>query len=446
MSNGRDGFAGSMGALMALVGSAVGLGNLWRFPYLMGNNGGAAFIIIYIAFVILLCVPIMLAEFSIGRRSQINAFSAMRSLAPGSKWGLIGVLFVLVAVLILSFYSVVGGWTMDYLFQSITFNLPEQTKAADTFSLCTSSTFRPLIFTSVFVILSSIILIAGVKDGIEKVAKIMMPLLFVIIIALAIKSSLLPGASKGLSFLLRPDFSAVNAQTILAALGQAFFSLSIGMGAIMTYGSYVRRSANILSITTATALADTLFALLAGLVIMPAVFAFGMSASEGPGLLFIVLPEVFSVFTGGGLFAILFFFAVFLAAISSAFSLLEVIVAYLSEELKISRRLSIFIASSVCLFLAVLCSLSQGALSEFKILGFTFFDLFDTLTANLLMPIGALLMVVFVGWKMRKPDFVDEITSAGKVRVKPIIYNTIYFIIKYIAPLAIITIMICGWL
>lgn len=441
----RDGFGSSIGALVALVGSAIGLGNLWRFPYLMGTNGGSAFILIYIAFVIVLCVPIMIVEFSLGRRSQASSFRAFRVLAPGSKWYLIGMLFVISSVLVLAFYCVVGGWTMDYLYRAITFSLPK-TAAGESFRLATSTTFRPLIFTLVFLISSAMVLLSGVKSGIEKCAKLMMPLLFVLIIVLMVKSLSLEGSKAGVEFLLKPDFSKVNSRTILAALGQAFFSLSIGMGTVLTYGSYVAKKENIIAMSTKTAVADTVFALLAGLAIMPAVFALGMSPSEGPGLLFIVLPEVFAQIAGGSIFAILFFLAAFLAAITSAFSILEVIVAYLSEEYGIDRKKAIYISSSICLVLAVMSSLSQGPLAEFKLLGFDFFSLCDALTTNLLMPLGSLLMVIFVGWRMPKSYFIDEISCHNTMRYKQGLYKIIYFIVKFFAPLAIITIIICGWL
>lgn len=435
----RDSFANSFGALMALVGSAIGLGNLWRFPYLMGTNGGAAFIIIYIAFVFLFCIPIAIAEFTIGQRSQSNAFGAFKILAPGTKWRFMGILFVLGAVMVLSFYSVVGGWTMDYLFQAISLSLPSISDAPNTFSKVISSEYRSLISTFVFLLSTSVILFAGVKGGIEKCAKVMMPLLFLLIIVVIFKSLSLKGSSEGIEFLLKPDFSAITANTILSALGQAFFSLSIGMGTLMTYASYVRKNKNVTALLSKMAIADTLFALLAGLAIMPAVFALGVSPSEGPGLLFIILPEVFSQISGGSFFAILFFAAVFLAAITSSISLLEVAVAFIGEEFKMGRKKAIIVSSLFCLVLAVLCSLSQGVLSSFKLFGKTIFDLFDSTTANFIMPIGALLIVIFVGWKMKKTEFYDEISTSKLKKV-------IYFIIKYIAPIAIISIMVFGWI
>ncbi|MEG2849285.1 MAG: sodium-dependent transporter, partial [Bacteroidales bacterium] len=292
----RDNFGSRFGVLVAMAGSAVGLGNLWRFPYLVGTNGGAAFIIIYLVFVFLLCIPIMYAEFIIGRRSEANAFGAFRVLAPGSKWSVIGLLGVFAAISILAFYSVVGGWTIDYIAKAFMFkfDITNTAELETMFSNSVSSTFEPILYMSIFLILTGLIVIAGVKQGIEKYTKLMMPLLFFLVIIIAVRSVTLPNSMEGLSFLFKPDFSKVTASTFLDALGQAFFSLSLGCGCILTYGSYVKKDENIVKTSVYTSVADTLFAIIAGLAIMPAVFSFGISPSEGPGLVFVTLPLVFA--------------------------------------------------------------------------------------------------------------------------------------------------------
>ncbi|MEF9985782.1 MAG: sodium-dependent transporter [Bacteroidales bacterium] len=444
----RDNFGSRFGVLVAMAGSAVGLGNLWRFPYLVGTNGGAAFIIIYLVFVFLLCIPIMYAEFIIGRRSEANAFGAFRVLAPGSKWSVIGLLGVFAAISILAFYSVVGGWTIDYIAKAFMFkfDITNTTELETMFSNSVSSTFEPILYMSIFLILTGLIVIAGVKQGIEKYTKLMMPLLFFLVIIIAVRSVTLPNSMEGLSFLFKPDFSKVTASTFLDALGQAFFSLSLGCGCILTYGSYVKKDENIVKTSVYTSVADTLFAIIAGLAIMPAVFSFGISPSEGPGLVFVTLPLVFAQIPMGGLLAILFFFILFFAAITSSISLLEVIVAYMIEELKIKRIPSVIISLIFIFFLSSLCSLSQGTLADVKILGVTFFDFFDGLSANVLMPVGGFLTVVFVGWRLGKANFKDEITSKGYVRLQEWFVNFTYFTIKYIAPIVISVILVRGFI
>lgn len=435
------------GALVAMAGSAVGLGNLWRFPYLVGTNGGAAFIIIYLLFVFILCVPIMVAEFVIGRRSQSNVFGAFKILAPGSKWGITGIIAMVASISILSFYSVVGGWTIDYLVRAISFHLyPAAGESYETaFHSMVSAPVQPLIFTLIFLLVTGAIVLGGVKKGIEKYTKIMMPLLFVMVIIIAIRSISLPNSSAGISFLFKPDFSQVNSDTFLNALGQAFFSLSLGCGTILTYGSYVQKNESILKISSLTALSDTMFAIIAGLAIMPAVFSFGISPSEGPGLVFIILPQIFHQITGGDIVAILFFLILLIAAVTSSISLLEVAVAYIKEEFNISRKGAVAISLGVSTLFGVLCSLSQGVLKDVKIFGNNFFDFFNNLSSNILMPIGCLLIVLFVGWKMKKNNFVEEMSNNGALKNKAI-YKTIFFIIRYIAPFVILLIMLMGLL
>ena len=442
----RDGFASSFGVLVAMAGSAVGLGNLWRFPYLVGTNGGAAFIILYLVCVLLLALPIMYSEFIIGRRSQANVFGAFEVLAPKTGWCNVGFIYVLCSIVIISFYCVVGGWTLDYFFKSLAFKFTTADTAAldGMFGATVASVGSSLGYMILFLIATALILYAGVKNGIEKYTKVMMPMLFVIVIVIAIRSVTLPGASAGLDFLLKPDFSKVTAKTFLEALGQAFFSLSVGCGSIMTYASYVKKKESIIGLSAQTAITDTIFAIIAGLAIMPAVFAFGISPGQGPGLVFVTLPYIFAQLPLGSILAIMFFFMLFIAALTSSISMLEVVVAYLNEEFKLGRTLSIVISTTVVIIFGTLCALSQGVLADFKIFGNNIFDCFDKLSANILLPLGGLIVVIFVGWKMSKKDVLDELTSGGAHKYPAALQNIIYISMKYLAPIVVAVILVRG--
>ncbi|MDD3843657.1 MAG: sodium-dependent transporter [Bacteroidales bacterium] len=443
-TNQRDGFGSRFGVLVAVAGSAVGLGNLWRFPYMVGNNGGAAFIILYLAFVIVLCLPIMFSEFIIGRRTQSNAFGAIKKLAPRSGWLTIGVISVVASVAIMSFYSVVGGWTLDYIIRSFSpsFLTSDSGSLAGQFSGYTSSSVMPVVTHLLFLAISALIVVAGVKNGIERYSKILMPVLFFLVLLLAIRSLTLDGAGAGVEFLFKPDFSKITGTTVLAALGQAFFSLSLGMGCIITYGSYVNKKENLFKISFMSAFADTGFAILAGLAVVPAVFAFGISPSEGPSLVFITLPQVFAQLPFGQIISIAFFFILLIAALTSAISLLEVIVAFCTEELKWSRKGAVIATFLLIGFFGSLSSLSQGILADVKVFGKTFFDFFDYTSSNIMLPVGGLLVVLFVGWKMKVSDVYDELTSGATISLKDWIFNSILFIIKYVAPIAILIVLI----
>ncbi len=435
----RDGFGSRFGVLVAVAGSAVGLGNLWRFPYMVGNNGGAAFILLYLFFVILLCLPIMFSEFVIGRRAQANVFGAVNSIAPKSGWLSIGIISVVASISIMSFYSVVGGWTLEYVFKSFSpsFLTSNSDSLSDQFSNFSQRGLLPVIMHLLFLLISALIVVAGVKNGIEKYSKILMPMLFVLVILLAIRSLTLPGASEGVKFLLYPDFSKITSQTVLAALGQAFFSLSLGMGCIITYGSYVNKKENLFKISFMSAIADTGFAIIAGLAVVPAVFAFGISPDQGPSLVFITLPQIFAQLPFGNIIAISFFFILLIAALTSSISLLEVVVAYFTEELKISRKNSVIITFIIIGFFGTLSSLSIGPLKNILLFNKTFFDLFDYTSSNILLPIGGLLVVLFVGWKMKKEDVFDELSSGGSISLNKKIFGAILFVIKFMAPIAI---------
>lgn len=443
----RDSFGSRFGALVAMAGSAVGLGNLWRFPYLVGENGGAAFIIVYIVFVFLICLPIFISEFVIGRRSQKNAYAAYRDLSGGSAWRWVGMFTIIVPLVVLSYYSVIGGWSVDYLLKSVCFSFTGEASQSVFHSMFTdfvSSTWAPLIAHTAFLLVTTLIVIVGIKDGIEKFSKVMMPLLFFIVVAIAVYSLTLPGSSAGLDYLFNPDFSKITGKACAAALGQAFFSLSLGFGTIMTYASYVDKKENILFQSTATAVSDLMFALIAGVAIMPAVFAFGLNPQSGPGLVFETLPYVFGQMPAGGVVAILFFLALLVAALTSSISMLEVAVAYLVEEKKFSRLWACVVLFAVCWVVGALCSLSFGPLSHIQIAGGNIFDFFDSMSSNILMTLGSLLTVIFVGWRLKKTDVYDEFTNGGTLSRNAKLFGVLWFIIRYVCPLAIAAIFISG--
>ena len=443
----RDSFGSRFGALVAMAGSAVGLGNLWRFPYLVGENGGAAFIIVYIVFVFLICLPIFISEFVIGRRSQKNAYAAYRDLSGGSAWRWVGMFTIIVPLVVLSYYSVIGGWSVDYLLKSVCFSFTGEASQSVFHSMFTdfvSSTWAPLIAHTAFLLVTTLIVIVGIKDGIEKFSKVMMPLLFFIVVAIAVYALTLPGSSAGLDYLFNPDFSKITGKACAAALGQAFFSLSLGFGTIMTYASYVDKKENILFQSTATAVSDLMFALIAGVAIMPAVFAFGLNPQSGPGLVFETLPYVFGQMPAGGVVAILFFLALLVAALTSSISMLEVAVAYLVEEKKFSRLWACVVLFAVCWVVGALCSLSFGPLSHIHIAGGNIFDFFDSMSSNILMTLGSLLTVIFVGWRLKKTDVYDEFTNGGTLSRNTKLFGVLWFIVRYVCPLAIAAIFISG--
>lgn len=442
----RDRFGSRFGALVAMAGSAVGLGNLWRFPYLVGENGGAAFIIVYIILCFLICLPIFISEFIIGRRSQKNAFATFRDLSGGSAWRWVGLFTIIVPMIVLSYYCVIGGWSIEYLLKSLTFSFGGESQGAlsTMFTGFVTSTWGPLAVHTGFLLATTMIVVVGIKDGIEKFSKIMMPLLFVMVLSIAVYSLTLPGAKEGVKYLFYPDFSKLTGKSVAAALGQAFFSLSLGFGTIMTYASYVSKKENIMFQSAATAISDLMFAIIAGTAIMPAVFAFGINPQAGPGLVFETLPFVFGQMPAGGLIAILFFVALLVAALTSSISMLEVAVAYLVEEKKFSRLGACALLFVICWVIGAVCSLSFGPLSHIQIRGGNIFDFLDSLSSNVLMTLGSLFTVIFVGWRLKKTDVYDEFTNGGTLSRNSKIFGVLWFLIRYIAPVAIIAIFISG--
>ena len=450
--NDRVNFGSKIGAILAAAGSAVGLGNIWRFPYEAGNHGGAAFILVYLACVFILGMPIMIAEFTVGRRAKASTGKAFGILAPGTQWKWLGRLGVLSGLLILGYYSVVAGWTLEYIITSLSNGFagkgPEDYVAI--FQNFSQDPVRPVVWCLVFLFLTHFVIVKGVKDGIEKSSKVLMPVLFILILVLAVCSMSLPDASKGLEFLLKPDFSKVNADVFLGAMGQAFFSLSLGMGCLSTYASYFGSDTQMGKTALSVGVIDTMVAILAGLIIFPAAFSVGIQPDAGPSLIFITLPNVFQQAFGGVpflamIFSLMFYVLLALAALTSTISLHEVVTAYLNEQFGISRGRAAVWVTGFCVVTGVLSSLSLGAWDD-KFFGLGFFDLLDFVTAKLMLPLSGLLVSLFVGWYLKRSLSYEELTNYGLQKAP---YFPIYmFILRYLAPIAIVLIFVneLGWL
>ncbi len=438
----RDSFGSKFGVIAAAAGSAVGLGNIWKFPYIAGVYGGAAFLFVYLGFILAVGMPVMLSELIIGRSSKRNAFGAFKVLAPGTPWKYIGILGVAAAFLILSFYGVVAGWSVEYIVLSLKNGFSNRTpeEIAGLFSDFNQATIKPLAYQMFFMILTAAIVIIGVKKGIEKYTKILMPVLVVILLVLCVKSLTLDGAKAGLEFLFKPDFSKLTGDGILSALGHAFFTLSLGMGTLITYGSYIDKNNNLANTVLNVTVADTVIAILAGVAIFPAVFAFGITPSEGPGLIFVTLPNVFRQMPGGYVFSILFFILLTVAALTSAISILEVVVAYFMEEFKMSRKSSTILATVLISLLGILCSLSMGELSSIHVFGLNIFDVIDWVSANLLLPIGGLFIALFVGWYFGFKKVKEELAKGSTL--SSMFVSIFIFLVKFVSPLAIAVVLL----
>jgi len=440
----RDSFTGKIGIIAAVAGSAVGLGNIWKFPYITGVYGGGAFVLVYLICIAIIGLPVMLSEFAIGRRAQRNAVGSFKKLAPGTPWFFTGVMGIVAAFMILAFYGVVAGWTLEYLFKSLLNSFAGKNPAdlEGMFGGFISQITKPIFWQIIFMGLTCWIVLAGIKGGIEKASKLLMPVLFVIILVLDIRAITLPGAAEGLSFLFKPDFTKLSAEGVLSALGHAFFSLSLGMGTLITYSSYMGKQENLGATAVQCTIADTGIALLAGIAIFPAVFAFGIEPGAGPGLVFITLPNVFQQMPGGYIFSLLFFLLLAVAALTSSISILEVVVAYFSEELKLGRRKATIMSTIAITIVGIPCSLSMGAMSKVQFLGKTFFDWLDYIASNILLPIGGLLIVAFIGWYLGRDKTKAEVTNAGQLKAG---YLPLFlFLAKFVAPVVIAIVFLHG--
>lgn len=441
----RGNFGSKLAIVLATAGSAVGLGNVWRFPFMTGQNGGAAFIVIYFACVLLLGIPGMVSEFIVGRHSQANAARAYGSLAQrGWRW--IGYLGILTSTIILGFYAVVAGWCLQYLFASLGGRLNgDASYVIDYFTNFSSDPVKPCLWAVGFVLITHVVVAQGVEKGIERASKLLMPLLLLLLVILVVASCMLPGASKGIDFLLRPDFSKVSGSVFLEALGQAFFSLSLGTACLCTYASYFKRDTNLLRSATQIALLDSAIAILAGLMIFPAAFSVGVQPDSGPSLIFITLPNVFqqaflTMPAVGYVISILFYALLVFAALTSTISMHEIGTAFFHEELRLPRQRAAWILTTVCSLIAVFCSLSVGANTDIQVLGLSLMDFCDYLTAQYMLPVGAFLTSIMLGWFVDRQLVKDEFTNGGALRES--FFRVWLFSVRFIVPLCLILIFL----
>ena len=437
----RGEFGSKLGIVLATAGSAVGLGNVWRFPYMTGQNGGAAFLIIYVVCIVLLGIPGMLSEFVVGRHAKANAARAYDTLSGGRPWKLVGYLGILTSTLILGFYSVVAGWCLQYLFASLGGELiGDADYVQQYFRIFSSSPVKPVLWGIVIVVITHLVIVRGVRQGIEKASKLLMPVLFVLLLMLVVSSCLLPGAGKGIAFLLKPDFSRLSSGVLLEALGQAFFSISLGTACLVTYASYFSRTTNLLRSASQIVVIDTLIAILAGLMIFPAAASVGISADSGPSLVFITLPNVFQQAFAhlpvvGYVVSIMFYALLVFAALTSTISMHEIGTAFFTEELHLKRSQSAWVVTVVASVLSVCCALSVGAAPDLQVMGRSVMDFFDQLTANFMLPLGSMLTCLFVGWYVPRQVVYDEFTNQGTVSRR--FFRAYLFAVRFVCPLFI---------
>lgn len=440
-------FGSKIGLIAATVGSAVGLGNIWRFPAETQVNGGAAFLLVYIICVLLLGIPVMLGEFAIGREGGTDAVGDYKRISPRTKWWIVGGTGLVASYMILCFYIVVAGWTLEYLVNSISGDLfagiSEGTATFDgKMQEYVSGDWKPILYTVLMIAINMIVLLCGVRKGIEKISNVLMPLLFVILVIFCAVALSLPGASEGVEFFLRPDFSKLDGGVVIDALGQAFFSLSLGMGILITYAAYFPRNTKLGRTATIVSLLDMVVAVMMGLIIFPAVTSFGMEGEslEGATLVFVTLPEVFTRMPGTQFWAVLFFMLLLLAALTSTISIAEVSVRFFQDRMRMSRRAAVFTVLLPLLLFGSLSSLSMGSLSGFKIFGLSFFNLLDTVATNILLPLGSMAMCIYAGWFAPKGMIADQLSNGSAVRSAAT--RIVLFIIKWIAPVAIAVILL----
>lgn len=436
----KNNFGSKFGLILATAGSAVGLGNIWRFPTTTGENGGAAFILIYILFTLLLGIPGMLSEFIVGRNGASNAFRSY-IMAGGKKvWGGVGIVGLICSCIILGFYSVVAGWCIYYFVQAIADNvLGDMATIKANFSQLTNSTWIPSTMAVVFVILTHSIIVRGVQGGIEKASKLMMPMLFILLIVIIVASCSLPGAVRGIEFLFKPDFSKITGKVIFEALGQAFFSISLGTACLCTYAAYFKADTNLLRSSAQIAGIDCGIAIMAGLMIFPAAFSVGVEPDAGPNLIFLTLPNVFaSAFPHNVAYviSILFFALLTLAALTSTISMHEIGTSLLSEELNLTRSMAACFITIICCVIGTLSAISMGPY-PMGFFGKDLFSNFDSLTSNVLLPFGALMTTLIVGWVMPRPKVMAQLTNEGKIQWSHWAISTFYLLVRFVCPIGI---------
>lgn len=442
----RGNFGTELGMILATAGGAVGLGNVWRFPYMTGENGGAAFILVYIFCVLMLGIPCMLSEFIIGRHGASNTYRAYSLLSGGNAWKYVGLLGVATGFLIMGYYAVVSGWCLQYVYASF---FGELTGNADFvnryFAEFSSAPWRPVIWTLAILVITCLVIVNGVRSGIERTSKMLMPTLFILLLVIVVASCLLPGGERGMEFLFKPDFTKLDSDAFLGALGQSFYSLSIAMGCICTYASYFKRQTNLLKSALQVSLLDTLIAVLAGLMIFPAAFSVGVNPGSGPSLVFVTLPNVFNqafaaVPLVGMLVSVFFYALLSLAAITSLMSLHEVSTAFLIEELHITRRTAATFVTAGSLFIGIFCSLSFSDILWLSFGGRSLFDWFDFVTGQIFLPVGGFLTCLFIGWAVPRKLVRDEFTNWGTVSCR--VFGVYLFFVRYVCPTAILAVFL----
>ncbi len=430
-------FGSKFGTLVVVAGSVIGLGNIWRFPYLAGSNGGSAFIIIYIICSLMISVPIMMSEFVIGRSTNSNAFRAFKILSKHKIWSLVGILGIVTVFIIFGYYSVIAGWALSFFQTAFTtgFTGKDTSIIHADFINYINSGWKPTLAALIFISLTAGVVIGGIQEGIEKINKVLMPILALILILLFVYSTTLSGFSQAVDFLLKPDFSKISLNTVLSAIGQSFFSMSLGMGCMITYGAYIRKKTKLPILAITISIADLCVALIAGFAIFPGVFTFGIEPTSGPTLVFETLPLVFSKMAGGNIFGLLFFFLVFIAAITSSVSMLEPMVLFIMQETKLSRKKSVLSIISFVVILAVLCAYSQVENSSIRIFGQNLFDALNHATDKIMLPLGGLLIIIFIGWFANKDIVISQITNNKTFFIKG--FNIYFFMVKYIIPIVL---------
>ncbi|MET1181195.1 sodium-dependent transporter [Peribacillus simplex] len=438
----QDQWTSKLGFILAAAGSAIGLGAIWKLPYMTGANGGGAFFLLFILFTILIGAPILIAEFTIGRNAQKDAISAYKHIAPGKPWALIGYGGVVASIILLSFFSVVGGWIISYLARSFTGSLSNLTQEeyGNFFNTIISNPYETVIAQLLFMVFTIWVVQGGVSKGIEKANKYMMPSLFILFIILLIRSLTLNGAMEGVKFFLKPDFSALTGETILLALGQSFFALSVGVSVMVTYASYLSKKEDITKSAFSVVGLNIFISLLAGLVIFPAVFALGFSPSSGPGLVFVVLPAVFNEMALGGIFMFIFFILLLFATLTTAFSILEITVAAMIKGDAAKRKKASWIAGITVFLIGIPSALSFGVLSDVKIFNLSIFDFADYLTSNIALPVGALFISLFIGYQMKRIEVQKEFESGADSGRS--LFKLWYFLIRYVVPIMIILVFL----
>lgn len=445
-------FATKIGVIAATVGSAIGLGNVWRFPAETQANGGAAFLAVYVLCVVILGIPVMSGEFALGRGGGSDTVGIYRKLSPKTRWWMTGLIGLLASYIILSFYMVVAGWTLEYLVTSISGSLYEPSADAavgqqlftERMNEYVSTPLRPIIYTYLILVANLVILLLGVQKGIERMSNILMPVLFVVLVAFIFFAFRLPGAIEGLKFFLTPDFSKIDSSVIINALGQAFFSLSLGMGVLTTYASYFPKTTDLTKTAITVSLLDLVVAVMMGLIIFPAVTSFGLTGETfaGATLVFVTLPEIFASMDGGQVWSVLFFVLLLVAAVTSTISIAEVTTAFYCDRFNMKRRNAGLCVIIPMFLLSALCSLSLTPGSDLTIFGVSLFNAADTFATNILLPVGALIMCIYLGWFAPKGFFKEQICSNS--RIGTVLYPYIFLILRFIAPPALALILISG--